>query len=376
VGVKRDAENILKVLYRLYEAALEPELWSGTVNAVADMIDAESTHLMVLDTTTGAEPLGLLERQDPAAHRDYLDNYFAGDIRVPRLNAARPGRIIRDHDVWTDEERLASPLYHEYQRAHKLFEITGAKLGLEGHLTWLGFSRNTKTPFQSEDLELIQLLLPHFRQAVRIAVEVGEHRSRTNLLGNLWSANGRAVLIIMPDGRIAFANGEAEAMALRGVIRLMSNRLFFRDSALNDLIGRHLAALRGRLAPPAGAAASLTISPDGEQTGVRFLPLNHGHDLAGGFACLLVILTPLSLQQGPTDSEISHFASLFGLTPSEQGVLAAISAGRELSLHARQRGIKVDTARQQLKAVLAKTNCRTQKDLVRLVERFCFLQLR
>ncbi|EHK55180.1 helix-turn-helix transcriptional regulator [Allomesorhizobium alhagi] len=364
------------MLHRLYEAALEPELWSSTVNAVADMIEAESTHLMVLDTTTGAEPLGLLERQDPAAHREYLDHYFADDVRVPRLTAATPGRIIRDQDVWTEEERLASPLFHEYQRAHKLYEITGAKLGLEGHLTWLGFSRNTKTPFQRDDIDFIRLLLPHFRQAVRIAVELGGHRSRTNLLGNLWSASGRAVLILTPDGRIAFANGEAEAMALRRIIRLVSNRLSFRDSALNDLLGRHLAALRGGLAPPAAVAAGLTVSPDGEQTGVRFLPLNEGHDMAGGYACLLVILTPLSLQQGPTNIEISHFASLFGLSPSEEFVLAAVSAGRDLSLHARQRGIKVDTARQQLKAVLAKTNCRTQKDLVRLVERFCFLQLR
>lgn len=57
-----DTEAFLKALRSVYEAALEPELWPDVVNSIADTINAESTHLMVVDAKTGGDVLGFLER--------------------------------------------------------------------------------------------------------------------------------------------------------------------------------------------------------------------------------------------------------------------------------------------------------------------------
>lgn len=116
--------------------------------------------------------------------------------------------------------------------------------------------------------------------------------------------------------------------------------------------------------------------PYGEQIGVRFMPLTSGTRISGGSASLFVIFVPMSREHRPTEAEIGQFGGLFGLTPSEQRVVLAVSSGEELSEHARARGVSVDTVRQQMKAVLAKTGRRSQKELLRLVERFCFFQLR
>lgn len=376
MGGNISTEILLKAVAGVYEAALDTELWPQIVNGIADMIGAESTHLMAVETGTGTDPLGFLERQDPAAHRDYMENFLPHDIRVPRLATSRVGKIIRDQDVWTPEEKLSSPLYQDYQRVHKLYEITGAQLGIEGHLTWLGFSRKTQSPFEGAELRAIELLIPHVRQAVRISLELRARELSTLALGDMWSLSGRGVVILAPDGTIWYSNNEAEAMCLAGRIRMSGKRLSFRENAVNGLLAVNLMALREGRPPSASPAAGMTTSVDGEQTGIRFMPLTSGSGAAPHGACLLVMLTPLSTQPRASAAEISQFGSLFALTPSEQRVLTAASNGVELAAHARERGVSVDTVRQQMKAILGKTNCRSQKGLLRLVERFCFLQLR
>ena len=91
---------------------------------------------------------------------------------------------------------------------------------------------------------------------------------------------------------------------------------------------------------------------------------------------LAVLCIPLHMQHGPDPSEIRQFAGLFRLTPSEELVVGAIASGQDLSQHCVERGISLDTARKHLKNTMAKANCRSQKDLLRLVERFCFFRLR
>jgi hypothetical protein len=280
------------------------------VNAIADMIDAESTHLMVVDAKTGSDALGFLERQDPAAHVEYLALFRA---RHPRSAAgpARAGEILRDRDVWTEEERLSSPLYHDYQRVHRLYEITGAPLGIDGHLTWLGFSRNTPSPFEEDAIGVMRLMVPHFRQAVRIALEIGNARTRSNALGHLWSESGRGVLILAPDGKVAFSNAEAESMCHKGILRLCAGKALFREGALNKLLTANLSALREGRTAPAACAAALTVASDGEQFGVRFMPLAGATSLSSGQgACLMVVLTSLATQVAPSAAVIRRSTDL------------------------------------------------------------------
>lgn len=244
MGDKIYQETLLGAVARIYEAALDASLRQGAVNNVADLIGAESTHLMAVDATTGADPLGFITRQDPAAHREYMEDFLPLDIRLPRLVATRPGSIVRDENVWSEEERLTSPLFQEYQRTHKLFEITGSQLGIGGHLTWVGFSRNEQVPFEGDDLRAITMLIPHFRQAVRIALNLRSAEQQTEVLGELWTADGKGVLILRADGRVAFSNAEAEAMCRDGVIRISGNRASFPNGDLNAMLAANLSACR------------------------------------------------------------------------------------------------------------------------------------
>ncbi|HYN39596.1 MAG TPA: hypothetical protein VES39_10120, partial [Rhodospirillales bacterium] len=57
----------------------------------------------------------------------------------------------------------------------------------------------------------------------------------------------------------------------------------------------------------------------------------------------------------------------YGLTPAETALALAVASGAALRDYADERGVTVGTVRFQMKQVLAKTECRRQADLVRLV---------
>ena len=58
---------------------------------------------------------------------------------------------------------------------------------------------------------------------------------------------------------------------------------------------------------------------------------------------------------------------VFGLTPAEAAVAAALCAGRSVAHHARQCGISVHTSRTLLRNAMAKTDTHQQSELVSLI---------
>jgi DNA-binding CsgD family transcriptional regulator/PAS domain-containing protein len=363
-----DSDKLSELVLDIHQTALEPENWPCVMNRIADAMDACSSHLMVLNPGNGTEPLGFLERQDPEAHRIYMRDHFPRDIRVPRMTNAAIGSILRDCDVWSAEERLASPLYHDYQRVHRLHAITGANLSIAGHLIWFGLARREERPFEDDGLELLRLVLPHIRQAVRHFLERAELAAQRDVL---WQLRGKALFLLDPDGRVRFCNAAAESLTGEGLLRLARGRLVFADTKLQDSLACALAALRHGTPLPAACHGLLAVDQtDGSQFGLRLMTADHGLGSA-----LLAVLSPLDHGVFTTD-EIRRFAALFSLTPAETRVIDAVASGRTLDDFAADAMIQVDTARKQLKSAMAKAGCRSQKDLVRMVERFCFLSLR
>jgi DNA-binding CsgD family transcriptional regulator len=80
---------------------------------------------------------------------------------------------------------------------------------------------------------------------------------------------------------------------------------------------------------------------------------------------LLLVADPEARAAPPA----ATLAGLFGLTPAEAALAAAIAAGRGAQDHARRRGIGKETLRSHLAAVRRKTGCRSQVELVALFAR-------
>ncbi|MES0882866.1 helix-turn-helix transcriptional regulator [Roseibium sp. SCP14] len=372
-----DHNKLNAAIEQFYEAAVTPELWQGAMQAATDALNAKSCHFFSQSFTDERDDLFVTIRMDPDFHRDYLETYADLDVRFPRILNGPVGKVLHGDLLWTEDERLASPVYHENLLPFGLYEVAGAQLAMPGRLSWLGFSLYEEEPWKPAQLAAQQHLLGHARQALRIHLELSEARSRVDTLGTVLSRKGMGVILLTPRGKVLFANSEAEELQKLGLFTMANRNLIFRDSGLNF---RFATAMTSFGAQPLGhlsmgaqecvALADLT----GQQIGVRFLPLLGGIDGSG--SVLAVTFVPMDTGPGPDVEEIKKFSGLFGLTVSEEFVLTAVASGQDLSAHSRKRGIAIDTARKHLKNVLAKTNCRSQKDLLRLVERFCFFKMR
>lgn len=361
-------DNLSALLLEIHQSAVEPANWPAAINHIADAIGAQSANLMVIDLTTGGEVLGLLERQDPEAHRVYMRDYFLHDIRVPRMTRTLPQTLIRDRDMWTAAERQSSPLYQDYQRAHRLYEITGANLSAVNHLIWCGFARDEERPFEDDSLHILRLVLPHVRQCIRHQLERASLTAQRNLA---WQNSGKAILLLGTNGRLHFCNTEAEELARGNLFSLAGGRLTFTDSRAQEQLAHTLAVVKLGLPVPSNCEALLAVDQTtGAQIGLRLIATEHRADTA-----LLILLSPLNQGSFSAD-EIERFATLFSLTPAETRVAAAVVSGVSLNDFAAELSIRADTVRKQLKSVLAKAGCHSQKDLIRMVERFCFVSLR
>jgi DNA-binding CsgD family transcriptional regulator len=313
---------------------------------------------------------------DPDFHKDYMGIYAELDVRFPRILSAPVGKVLHGDLLWSEEERLASPVYHDNLLPFELYEVTGAQLAMPDRLSWLGFSLYEEEPWSKDQLAAQQLVLAHTRQALRIHLTLAEAQANADTLGSILTVRGQGVILLKANGKVVFANKEAETLQRENLFRITDRGLLFRDGNLNKRLAAALAALDFSSQAPTGRvneAVSMVEGREG-QIGIRFLPVPGGIDGQG--TSLVVLCVPLHTQLGPGPGEINQFAALFRLTPAEEMVVAAITSGQDLALHCSKRGISLDTGRKHLKNAMAKANCRSQKDLLRLVERFCFFRLR
>lgn len=87
------------------------------------------------------------------------------------------------------------------------------------------------------------------------------------------------------------------------------------------------------------------------------------HDLFNHAAAILVLTTASTAVTEKT----ALLKALFDLTPTEASIAARVAAGHSLQAMATADAKSVETVRNQLKSVLAKTNCGRQLDLARLL---------
>lgn len=137
-------------------------------------------------------------------------------------------------------------------------------------------------------------------------------------------------------------------------------------AALARALTAALAAMEGRMGLlPAAGLVALRRAPGRPPWIVRAVPVRCPPGDAGFRGAMLLICDAGRRRALPAAS----LARLFGLTPAQAALAAALAAGATLDQHARKRGISKETARSHLAEVRRRTGCRRQVDLVALLAR-------
>ncbi len=166
--------------------------------------------------------------------------------------------------------------------------------------------------------------------------------------GVIVESNTRAREVLGVDGGLRERNG-----------RLSTHRPD--DAAVLERLLQ--VALDGSTLPGAGTSAVLGAWPGQRPLTVHVNPVPPAPDGGSGVAVLVTIVDPwVTISVDPAQVGIS-----LGLTPAESGVAALLAEGRMVKEIAEATGRSPQTIRWLVKRALAKTWCRRQAELVRLV---------
>jgi DNA-binding CsgD family transcriptional regulator len=185
-------------------------------------------------------------------------------------------------------------------------------------------------------------------------------------VSNALNCVPQPALFIDQNGRVLDANRRAVEM-FDDDIRVQNQRLVVRDRYAKTLLDHVISRLRIDSDLDEYEVDPIAIRRDGRPPVVlRFLPIHSGAREPFLGARALLTLTPM----GPRDpAPPALLAQAFGLTAAEAKIAAIIAQGATIGHATEVLGISQATARNQLKAVFAKTGTHRQSALVALLAR-------
>ena len=279
-----------------------------------------------------------------------------------------PGRIYRTHD-WVSDERLErTEFYQDWLRQQDVqYGLVGV-VHRDAHFSArLALARPKDAgPFNAREERLLARLLPHARRAFVTGLRLRRLEVERRALGASIGALDEAVLALGPQGDLVFANAKAmRLLAGDGGIRIDPRGLLCCEvPADTDRLRSAVASALGTRRAPTRVGSLCAVTRAGAlPLVITIVPLQSETVLGRETSALLLVRDPDS--RAPTDPE--QLIRLFGLTPAEARLASCIADGEDLPSVARALGIARETARNQLKAVFAKTGTRRQVELVRLI---------
>ncbi len=226
--------------------------------------------------------------------------------------------------------------------------------------------------FDPGDPDMRRILDEHLLQAMQITEKISTINHQQHLLQQAFDRLSDAIFFLGQGNSILIANRAAYALTeAEDGLRTLNGTLTacHRPTAakLRDLL-----TTIGMSAPD--QAKRFEALPIPKPSGGRPLHLlampaiasmeeQFGAFLAGKPSVLLLVSDP-DRQPAPPEDRVQ---AIFGLTPAEAKLAAALAMGMSPADYAKEMAITENTARWTLKQVQAKTDCRRQADLVRLL---------
>lgn len=226
-------------------------------------------------------------------------------------------------------------------------------------------------PFAKEDSTLIQSILPHIRQAVRLHLKITglqvQRRAAQEAL-NYWQLG---VLLLDRNGRVLLMNRSAERTlsecdGIRIAIDGLHAALRPETAALRGLIGNAMKVSLGHTVEPGGV---LPLSrPSGKRPlNVLVTPICSNVSLCPrpDAAAIVFVSDPETVEETRED----FLARSFKLSPAEAGVAALLIQGKSVRAISEERHVSLNTLHTHLNRILEKTGTRRQTELIRLLLR-------
>ena len=370
-----DQDAFERILASLYDAMLDDAHWPATSALIDEACGITGNALMV-----GEGPkddlrvlfVGLYYRgqRREDLEREYLEVYHPTDERIPRFRQLPDSHLVHIKELFTAEELKTSPTYNEALLRAKHQDSLAVRLdGPDGsHMSWILGDPVSSEGWGSSEITMVQALLPHIRQFIRVRQALVRAQARDTTVTTLLDNPRIGVLHLDQRGRIMAVNDRARSILRHSkeVVRPRDGVLHARKSADQLRLERLLAAAL----PTSGAVAVSGSMLLGRPSGlppyvvhVKPVAVPQPDYGARHVAALVLIVEPGSRRR----VDPGLVATTLGLTPIESQVAVWLAEGKSVRDMAEAAGRTQGAIYWHLKQIYQKQPISRQADLVRLV---------
>ena len=213
-----------RTLVSLSEAALDDSKLVSAAAMIADLTRATGHSIAWGDPATMDVPevffarffAGTERRED--WERAYFGDCWGRDECILRLLGLQDGQFALIRDLYTDEEKKASPVYNEFRRATRsqdgLFMVLDGSEGCR--VLWSIADSAEPGGWSSDQIEIIERLAPHIRQFARVRRVLADAGALGASLTELLDNTRSGVIHLSRRGGILAANDRAREVLVKG----------------------------------------------------------------------------------------------------------------------------------------------------------------
>jgi DNA-binding CsgD family transcriptional regulator len=361
-------DQIQRVVNQIYDAALEPGLWSSTLEAVCELLRSSGATLLLGDPRHADAVILHSTGIDPEALVRYDAHYVHEDVRLQALLPQPVGTIATNTRLMTAREFEHTEFCHDFLRSFDFHYMVGCVLmRSEEMFSSLGIHRSKCAGEYSEpELRLYETILPHLQRAVEINMRLSNSEAQAKATSEALDRVPVGIILVDTHGRPVRVNRIAQAVLDE------RDGLSMSDGALSAARAEITAALRALLHCAAQTGTGRASDPGGvlalprpslkRPLSVLVTPLRVSPDAWGlrGAAAAVFVTDP----ESRVETAETALKQIYGLTTAEAHLAAVLLQGKSLKDAGHELRIGKETARTHLRQVLGKTDTRRQSDLI------------
>jgi DNA-binding CsgD family transcriptional regulator/PAS domain-containing protein len=369
------AEQLSSLIGEIYDAALDPSLWSGVLGKAGRFVGGPLAAIFAKSPTalTGTVYYHSGDR-DPSYRQLYFDKYIKFDPTTTAQYFSDVEQPMAVADIMPYQEFLETRFYKEWCHPQGMVDAVTAVLdkSVTSAALFAVFRYQSEGVVDDETRQRMRLVVPHIRRAVLIGRLIDLRAADAASLSDTLDGLSAAMCAVDPDGRIVHANAACHVLLDAGdFLSVVRGRIVASDTRIDRTLRELFAAAgSGDAAIGTRGIALPLMVRDSSRYVAHVLPLTSGARRLTGIAYSATAALFICKVATEAASAPEVIARAYHLTPTELRVLLAIVKVGGVPESAVALGIAESTVKTHLGRLFVKTGARRQADLVKIVAGF------
>lgn len=366
--MKSEAAELSAAVGNIYDAAIDPALWSQALASICAFVGGSSAALLWHDSALGHSEALHLYNFDPHYLQLYFEKYLPLNPMFPAATFVDEGVVVADEDIMPRAELNKTRFYKEWIKPQGTLGALSVNLE-KGVLRTSMINVRMTVPLNDQMRDRLSLLVPHLQRAVTIGRLFDQSKRTEQALTETLDHVEAAVFLVDAKAGIHFANRTAKSMlGEAALVRKERNTLRAAAAEANHVLrdafvaaGKDDASIGTR-----GIAVPLKNASN-ERWFAHVLPLTSGRRRHAGDSYRAVAAVFIRRTAPDALSPLEETAKLYKLTAGEVRVFDAMLKVNGVKAIADLLGLSQATVKTHLHNVFRKTGTKRQSELVKLV---------